>query len=142
MWIERIADEGHEDDCTKYEKITEGGPRDSIKYKQLLVGTHDRRKVTYIALLFNDPDGFGRVNQYFFKDDKPSAFNLGFMSGLGWPLNRPPFDGKYRSDFSELAEQLPSLKDSLERCVALLEQPGPEYQNRDGGVVLKLDLGR
>ncbi|MDP3698014.1 MAG: hypothetical protein Q8R47_00355 [Nanoarchaeota archaeon] len=110
--------------------------QDSV-VNDLLVGIRDGEKITYVAKFwtskkFKDK----RVEQYFFKYDQPSSFNLGFMSGPGWPLNHPPMlDERLLQYFNVLKEIRPNVIGSLDLCLEHLARPGPNYTGRSDGSI-------
>ena len=118
MW-KQLVESNH----TKYQKNL-----NNETYDELVVGTDDTRSVKYVAFSWTTSDGDRGLNQYFFRDDLPFAFNFGRIRGPGFPLNRPPTDPEYNWHFEELAYQVPNLKESLTRCIEQLKQPGPTYK--------------
>jgi hypothetical protein len=108
---------------------------------ELFVGIRDRRKIEYVGKLWT-PKRFGdrRINQYFFKNDKPSGFNFGNISGPGWPLNQPQvLDERLIQYFIKLKDIRPSITDSLDKCIEHLTRPGPEYTRlSDGSLHFKI----
>ena len=93
---------------------------------ELLVGTENRGSVRSIIFRYNDSQGNRRLDEYLFRDDKPGEFitqrGQKFLSHRDWPSNGLPIDTRYNFHFKELEYQVQSLKDSLEKCVALLKQ--------------------
>lgn len=90
----------------------------------------------WVSKQFNEK----RINQYFFDDNQPSAFNFGHMSGPGWPLNQPPvLDERLTQYFNALSDVRPDVTDSLDKCMEHLTKPGPEYTGKsDGSISFKL----
>lgn len=108
---------------------------------ELFVGIRDGKSIEYVGKIWTPRDFSGkRINQYFFKDDKPAGCNLGFYSGPTWPTNHPPlFDERLKTYFDALREMRPGIAESLERCMEHLTKPGPEYTGvSDGSITVKL----
>jgi len=109
MWIENL-----EGEITRYDV------RSEERY-MLRVRTGDRRKVTNIVIIHTDGDTSHNEGWNFVEDKPVSCY-----------VNNQPrkrvrgMDSKYNSDFIDLGVQVPSLKNSLENCVAFLMK-----KNRD-----------
>lgn len=107
---------------------------------ELFIGLRNDLNVDYIGFywtskVFNDKN----IRQYFFKDDKPSAFNYGFLSGPGWPTNMSAvLDDTLTDYFEELKDIRPKTAESLDTCIYLLSQPGPDYKSDDKGITVQL----
>ena len=81
---------------------------------ELFVGIRDGTKINYIGTFWTS-SAERRVEQYFFKDNQPSGFNFGMMSGPTWPLNRPAWNGRVG-----LLEYFNSLKERSEKSFLAL----------------------
>lgn len=100
---------------------------EDCRYNKLQVGLRDDTSVSSVTFYWTD-GGFENMNQFFFRDDKPSGFNFGIASGPSWPSDRPSLiDQTLRPYFDILKQEKPELADSLEVCVRQLEKPGVEY---------------
>ncbi|GEM_PF-5837797 len=97
---------------------------------KLFVGIRDEAKIAYLGNWWTSKQSkHERVEQYFFREDQPSAFNLGSASGPRWPLNRPPLEHKLLQYFNTLKEVKPATASSLDKCLEHLAKPGPEYRS-------------
>jgi hypothetical protein len=67
-------------------------------------------------------------NQYFFRDNQPGGFRSVSISWPDWPTNRPPLSDDDSAYFRELGNKEPTLKESLDVCIAHLEKPGRIYE--------------
>jgi hypothetical protein len=108
---------------------------------ELFVGIRDGTGIAYVGKFWTPKEFNGkRVNQYFFQNDEPSGFNLGHMSGPGWPINQPPvLDERLMQYFTSLKDVRPDVTGSLDRCMEHLTRAGPEYTGRsDGSISFKL----
>ena len=116
---------------------------------ELFVGIRDGNAIAYVGKFwtskkfnfwnskqFNDR----RISQYFFRNDKPSGFNFGNMSGPELPLNQPPIlDERLMQYFNALRDIKPNVTCSLDRCMEHLTRAGPEYTGTsDGSISFKL----
>lgn len=112
---------------------------------QILVGVRDEERFSFIAKLWeSDDNGMKGIEQYMFHDDKPSGFNLGIMSGSGWPLNHGVIIGEHELPYLQtLAQERPQVRSSLTNCLPHLLTPGLEYGTApEGSISLSLDLNR
>jgi hypothetical protein len=112
---------------------------------RLLVGIRDDELLTFFGRLwtshtFKDQ----RIEQYFFRNDQPSAFNLGMMSGPGWPLNHGAIVGAQEFPYLQaLKAERPQITRSLGNCLPHLMTPGIEYGTAPhGSISFSLDLNR
>lgn len=109
---------------------------------ELFVGICDGTNIGFVGKFWTSKQfGDKRINQYFFKNDKPSGHNLGNISGPGWPLNQPPLlDKRLMQYFNALKNIRPDAGGSLDRCMEHLTRPGPEYTGKsDGSISFKLE---
>lgn len=95
---------------------------------RISISTDDDKNIAYI--LFGRPSSM--KNQWFFDDNEPGGCLLNGRKFDVWPGVRPPVVvDRYKPSFIELGKQVPSLKGNLEKCVAFLEQPGPNYDPKN-----------
>jgi len=108
---------------------------------ELVAGIRDGISIAYVGTFWTaKEDRYRRVNQYFLKNDEPSGFNFGHMSGPGWPLNQPPvLDKRLMQYFLELKNLRPDVSGSLDKCMKHLTRSGPQYTGQsDGSISFKL----
>ena len=111
---------------------------------ELFIGIKDGVSIAYFGEFWTSKQFKNRsISQYFFEDDQPSGHNFGYLSGPGWPLNQPPMvDERLRSYLEELKAIRPGAADSLDKCIELLSQPGPEYTKDSDGIMLRFKSRR
>jgi hypothetical protein len=115
-------------------KISDGPGHNST----LIAGIRDGKEMYFMGIMWKK-EGTPGIRQYFFRNDKPSSFNYGHVSGPGWPLNINPFIVEDAKEyFDELKVYRPKISESLDRCIELLSKPGPEYKKGDTGITMKL----
>ncbi len=134
LWKEEI-----EKDCIQYKISFEGYA------KELIVKTKNRKDIDYIVFGWFNRSARKNFQQFFFKNDEfmgfrfliekdfleegPQFSNTDCYRNL--PDGRPPMPEKYKVYFKKLGEQIPSLKQSLERCIEIIALAGPKYK---GGI--------
>jgi hypothetical protein len=118
--------------------VTEEYPNGTIT--ELFIGLRNDVNVEYMGLYWISKEFNGKnIKQYFLKDDKPSAFNYGFLSGPGWPINmHPMIDDRLSEYFEELKDIKSKATRSLDTCINLLSQPGPDYKSGDTSITMQL----
>jgi len=111
-------------------EINEDYPEHIIN--KLIAGIRNGESVEYLGYFWTSKKfkNEKRIQQWFFKDDKPSGINFGMISGPDWPINQGAIlDEKLRIYFAELIDKQiahVSMR-SLWNCIDLLSQPVPEY---------------
>lgn len=109
--------------------------------KELIVGIRNESLIEYFGIrwLSKQTDSV-RINQYFFKDDKPKSFYFGHVSGPGWPTNQGPIlDEVLERHLRTLEHERPKVKESLKNCIIQLYTPGPDHTGEpDAGIKIKL----
>lgn len=116
--------------------------RINLKYpdrtiQDLFVGIQDETKIIYFGkyLIFKSSDTLSnnlhQIEQYFFKDDQPSEFYSGSISGPEWPPNRLPILTKKLFRYlDELKKVRPAVTISLEQCMEHLTRAGPTVKKQ------------
>jgi|TARA_B100002003_G_scaffold190168_1_gene179066 hypothetical protein len=93
-------------------------------YETLAVSLMGGNELGHISVKGNS-GGQKFVQQYFFEDNSPGAYNNGHMSGVPWPEEKPLFvTDCWFPYFDSLKEMRPNARESIDICVDLLSRDG------------------
>ncbi len=115
-------------------------PQTGILLHELVVGVKDQRSIAFISIAYTrDNFPVRQGEEYGFDNDQPAGYVWGYGMSPNWPTNHPAIiDSRLTPFFEELKKKQPSLGDSLDRCVAQLEVPGPSFAPRQNFLELTL----
>ncbi len=106
----------------------------NITLNKLIVGIRNETNIDYISKLWTSKEsGKEHLDQYFFKQNQPSGFCFGDLSGVlsagsSWPTNHAPIlDSASLRYLKTLKRIRPEITNSLDKCCEYLLLPGPQY---------------
>jgi hypothetical protein len=90
---------------------------------RILVGVRDEERLAYVGRLWTPTDSVRqRAEKYFFRNDRPSSFNAGVVSGPGWPSNGV-MTAREVEYLRTLPDMYPRVRRSLENCMRYILIP-------------------